>query len=143
MTDSPNPDAWRSTIRRRVLIVAVMFSAWATAIEARLIYLQVYCHDDYVAKARSQQIRTVVLPAIRGDIVDRDNRVLATSVDVETIYAVPSEIGKDKEKRKSTALALCKALDDCTADFKASLVDRLSTPKPFQFVKRHVTPEEA
>ena len=53
MTDSPNPDAWRSTIRHRVLIVAVVFTAWAAAIEARLIYLQVYRHDEYVTKARA------------------------------------------------------------------------------------------
>ncbi len=139
MTDSPNPDAWRSTIRRRILVVAVMFTLWAAGIEARLIYLQVYRHDDYVLKARRQQLRTQTLPAIRGDIVDRDNRVLATSVDVETIYAVPSEI----DDKKGTASALCKKLDDCTADFKASLMDRLSTSKPFAYVKRHVTPEEA
>ncbi len=138
MTDSPNPDAWRSTIRRRILVVAVMFTLWAAGIEARLIYLQVYRHDDYVLKARRQQLRTQTLPAIRGDIVDRDNRVLATSVDVETIYAVPSEI----DDKKGTASALCKKLDDCTADFKASLMDRLSTSKPFAYVKRHVTPEE-
>ena len=99
MTDSPHPDAWRSTIRRRILIVAVMFTLWAAGIEARLIYLQVYRHDDYVAKARSQQVRTVVLPAIRGDIVDRDNHVLATSADVETIYAVPTEIDDPRRHR--------------------------------------------
>ena len=141
MTDSPNPDAWRSTIRRRILIVAVLFTAWAAGIEARLVYLQVFHHDEYVAKAKRQQVRTQTLPAIRGDILDRDNRVLATSVDVETIYAVPSEI--EINDRRGTASALCKALDDCTSDFKASLVDRLSTAKPFQYVKRHVTPEEA
>jgi len=139
MADAPNPDAWRSTIRRRILIVAVLFTMWAAAIEARLVYLQVYRHDDYVSKAVRQHNRTLPVPAMRGDIVDRDNRVLATSVDVETVYAVPSEI----DDPKGTASALCKAFDDCSADLKASLVDRLSTSRPFQYVKRHVTPEEA
>ena len=37
-------------------------------------------------------MRTLTVPALRGDIVDRDNRVLATSASVDTIYAVPSEI---------------------------------------------------
>ena len=84
MADAPNPDAWRSTIRRRILVVAVIFAAWAVGIEARLVYLQVYRHDDYVTKAERQQVRTLTVPAIRGDILDRDNRVLATSADVET-----------------------------------------------------------
>ena len=103
----------------------MLFIAWAAGIEARLVYLQVYRHDDYVAKAKRQQMRTLTLPAIRGDIVDRDNRVLATSVDVESIYAVPSEI--DDNDRRAPPSALCKALEDCTADFRATLVDRLST----------------
>jgi cell division protein FtsI (penicillin-binding protein 3) len=139
MADAPHPDAWRSTIRRRILIVAVLFTVWAAAIEARLVYLQVYRHDEYVSKAVRQHNRTLTVPAMRGEIVDRDNRVLATSVDVATIYAVPSEI----DDPKGTASALCKALEDCGADLKASLVDRLSTSKPFQYVKRHVSPEEA
>src|SRR5690348_3212812 len=96
MTDAPNPDAWRSTIRRRILVLAVMFATWATCIEARLIYLQVYRHDEYVKTAERQHMRTLSLPAMRGDILDRDNRVLATSADVETIYAVPSEIDDPK-----------------------------------------------
>jgi cell division protein FtsI (penicillin-binding protein 3) len=139
MADAPHPDAWRSTIRRRILIVAVLLAVWAAAIEARLINLQVYRHDEFVSKAVRQHNRTLTVPAMRGDIVDRDNRVLATSVDVATIYAVPSEI----DNPKGTASALCKALEDCGADLKASLVDRLSTSRPFQYVKRHVTPEEA
>ena len=139
MADMPNPDAWRSTIRTRILVVAMIFIAWAVGIEARLVYLQVYRHDDYVAKAERQHMRTLTVPAIRGDILDRDNRVLATSADVETIYAVPSEI----DDPKSTATAICKALEDCTAEVHASLVDRLSKARPFQYVKRHVTPEEA
>jgi cell division protein FtsI (penicillin-binding protein 3) len=139
MSDAPHSDAWRSTIRRRILIVAVLLAVWAAAIEARLINLQVYRHDEFVSKAVRQHNRTLTVPAMRGDIVDRDNRVLATSVDVATIYAVPSEI----DDPKGTASALCKALEDCGADLKASLVDRLSTLKPFQYVKRHVTPEEA
>ena len=46
-----------------------------------------------MARAERQQNRHDHAPAKRGDIVDRKGRVLATSVDADTIYAVPSEIG--------------------------------------------------
>src|SRR6266496_3062195 len=139
MADTPNPDAWRATLRHRVLWILLLFIAWATAIEARLVYLQVYRHDDYVAKAERQHMRTLTLAAIRGDIVDRENRVLATSANVETIYAVPTEI----DDARGTATTLCHALEDCTKDFLSMLTDRLSKSRPFQYVKRHVSPEEA
>ena len=139
MPESPNPDAWRGTIRRRLMLVIALFLTWATGIEARLAYLQLYRHDDYVAKADRQYMRTLPLPAIRGDIVDRNNRVLATSADVETIYAVPTDI----DDAAQTTKALCSALDDCTPDFRAMLTDRLGKSRPFQYVKRHVTPHEA
>src|SRR5215475_597042 len=121
MAETPNPDAWRATLQRRVIWILVVFFAWTAGIEARLVYLQVYRHDEYVAKAERQHMRTLTLAAIRGDIVDRENRVLATSADVDTVYAVPTEI----DDPKSTATALCHALKDCTRDFLASLTDRL------------------
>jgi cell division protein FtsI (penicillin-binding protein 3) len=142
MAETPTPDAWRATLRRRVLCILVAFVAWTAGIEYRLVYLQVYRHDEYVAKARRQQVRTRTLAAIRGDIVDRQNRVLATSADVESVYAVPTEI--DEKDTKRTATALCHALKDCTPEFLATLTNRLSNEeREFQFVKRHVSPEEA
>ena len=69
-----------------------MVGLWVAGIEARLVYLQVDRHDDLVARAERQHERTQSAPAKRGDIVDRHGRVLASSVDADTIYAVPSEI---------------------------------------------------
>ncbi len=139
MVETPQPDAWRSALRTRLIAVLIVFLTWSAGIEARLVYLQVYRHDDYVAKAERQHMRTITVPALRGDIVDRNDRVLATSADVSTIYAVPTEI----DDPKGTARALCHALDDCTPEFAAQLVDRFSRQRPFQYVKRHVSPEEA
>ena len=62
------------------------------AIEARLVYLQVVQHAELTARAERQQSRTIEAPAKRGDILDRHGRILAYSVDADTIYAVPTEI---------------------------------------------------
>src|SRR5690242_5264293 len=113
MADTPTPDAWRATLRRRVLWILIVFVAWTAGIEARLVYLQVYRHDDYVARAGRQQMRTFQLAAMRGDIVDRESRMLATSAQVQSVYAVPTEI----DDPGGTAAALCRALKDCTPEF--------------------------
>jgi cell division protein FtsI (penicillin-binding protein 3) len=133
------PDTWRRTIRRRLAIVLTLFAAWGITIEGRLLYLQVYQHDAYVARAKRQHKRTLDVAAKRGDILDRNDRVLAFSVDADSIYAVPSEIA-DPGK---TSAALCAVLDGCDAEFRATLRERLSRPRPFAWVKRHVSPAEA
>ena len=112
---------------------------WVVAIEVRLIVLQVMQHDQLVARAERQQMSTVVAPAKRGEIFDRNGRLLAYSVDADTIYAVPTEI-TDAAK---TAAALCDALEDCTRKSREELRDRLSQSKSFVFVRRRASPMQA
>jgi cell division protein FtsI (penicillin-binding protein 3) len=130
---------WRPTISRRVLTAAAMFAVWTLGIEARLVYLQVISHEDLSARAERQSMRTIPSPAKRGEIYDRDGRLLAYSVDADTIYAVPSEI----DDAKATAAALCRALDGCAAKDQKALAERLGSERHFQYVKRRVTPLEA
>jgi cell division protein FtsI (penicillin-binding protein 3) len=130
---------WRPTLRRRVLVAAALLVAWTLAIEARLVHLQVVQHDDLRARAERQQMRTVATPAKRGEIRDRHGRVLAYSVDADSIYAVPTEVAN----APAAAAALCGALDDCTPRERETLVERLSRQRPFVYVRRHVSPVEA
>ncbi len=130
---------WRPVIERRLLVAAAVLAAWSVGIEARLIYLQVINHEDLVTRAARQHMRTITAPAKRGEIVDRRGRLLAYSVDADTIYAVPHEIADPAR----TAAALCGALDDCSTRDCAELAERLSGDKQFQYVKRRATPLEA
>ena len=141
MADAPHPDAWRATVRRRLVVVAVILATWATGVQARLVWLQVHEHDRFVLKAERQQSRTLVLPAMRGTITDREGRTLATSADVETVYAVPTEI----ENPEITARKLCQVLEGCASSREQydALVERLSKQRSFAYVKRQVSPDEA
>ena len=56
MADKPTID-WRTTLKRRLVIAAVLFLAWSAAIEARLVYLQVFRHDELTVRAERQQMR--------------------------------------------------------------------------------------
>jgi cell division protein FtsI (penicillin-binding protein 3) len=131
--------AWRDLFRRRILVAACMLGIWASAIEARLVYLQVFRYADLQARAERQQNRTIPAPAKRGEIVDRHGRILAFSVDTDSIYAVPPEIADAKQ----AAAALCGALGDCAPSEQSALVERLGRQRPFVFVRRQVPPEAA
>lgn len=141
MADAPHPDAWRATVRSRLAVMAVIFGFWAAGVQARLVWLQVHEHKRLAKKAEDQVGRRHVLPALRGTIFDRDGRVLATSADADTVYAVPSQV----DDAKATARKLCDALAECRTrkgGYEA-LVERLSKPGPFAFVQRKIAPEES
>jgi cell division protein FtsI (penicillin-binding protein 3) len=135
----PTSDSWRLTVRRRLLVAAALLMLWATGIEARLVYLQVHRSADLRARAERQQMRTIDISAKRGDILDRHGRVLAYSVDADSVYAVPSEI----EDAGKAAASLCGAFGDCSPKEQDGLAKRLGQPRAFVYVRRQVNPAQA
>jgi cell division protein FtsI (penicillin-binding protein 3) len=130
---------WRDTLRSRMLICAVMLAAWTVAIEARLLYLQVLEHGDMMARANRQQLRTIKLPAKRGEIVDRAGNLLAYSVDADTIAADPSDIDNPDD----VAARVCAALDECGAQQRQLMAERLRGKGQFAYLARQVSFDEA
>jgi cell division protein FtsI (penicillin-binding protein 3) len=121
------------------MVVGALFALWTIGIEARLFYLQVVEHAELKARADRQQLDTIDVPAKRGEILDRHGRVLAYSVDADTIFANPRENG-DPER---TAALVCGALDKCDAAQRQSMVKALRKDARFVYLARKVTPEEA
>ncbi|AOF87135.1 penicillin-binding protein 2 [Hydrogenophaga sp. RAC07] len=92
MTELRNVEADLAQFRTRLLVIglAVVFAFGLVA--ARMVYLQVVRHDDLLAQAESN--RTAVLPVVpnRGQIVDRNGRVLATNYSAYTLEITPSRV---------------------------------------------------
>lgn len=130
---------WRVTLKRRIVVAAGLLGLWVAGIEGRLVYLQGFRYADLTARAARQQSGSRPTPAKRGDILDRRGHLLATSVDVDSIYAVPSEIHDEEE----TVGKLCDAFGDCSARERAALTDRLRNQRFFAYVRRQVSPDGA
>ncbi|MEO7192870.1 MAG: penicillin-binding protein [Vicinamibacterales bacterium] len=142
MAEEIRPDAsWRPSIKRRTVVLLSLLAAWTTIIEARLVVLQVVQHDELVRRTTRQQQSRIILEPMRGDISDRDGKLLAYSVYADAIVADPS-IVEDADK---TVKLLCSALRDCTAKDRQDLTEKLSGDKRFQYVRRSraVSPEQA
>jgi penicillin-binding protein 2 len=60
----------------RVAILGGVALAMFAIVFFRLWYLQVLSGDKYLAEASNNQVRDIVVPAPRGDILDRNGRVL-------------------------------------------------------------------
>src|SRR6202795_1867984 len=76
----------------RLYILSGLLCFWLLAICLRLVYLQIFCYGDFARRAQHQQQRSFDLSPKRGVIFDRAGRELAMSIQVDSAFAVPTEI---------------------------------------------------
>ena len=89
----------------------------------------------YQALATKQHALVVDIPAPRGEVLDAQGRALAVSADADSIWANPREIRDVTETAEKLAAIL--------GESAASLEAKLSSPRRFIWLDRHVTPELA
>ena len=132
--------SWRQSVKQRVLVVFACLTLWVAAIEARLVQLQVFQHDELETRARRHQEQRVPLEATRGDILDRNGEMLAYSVEARSIVADPSLV----VDKPTTATKVCAALGDCSAKERKDLQDKLSRSTRYEVIRRSqaVSPEQ-
>lgn len=92
MTELRNVDADIWQFRQRVIVFALAVLFAFGLIVARMTWLQVTRHEEFMAQAESN--RTAVLPVVpnRGQIVDREGRVLASNYSAYTLEITRSQI---------------------------------------------------
>jgi cell division protein FtsI/penicillin-binding protein 2 len=81
---------------KRLLIIAAVGLVWMLAVFGRLGYLQLFRHSEYMARAQRQQKRVIEITPKRGAIYDRNMHPLAMSLQVDSTFAIPSELGENK-----------------------------------------------
>jgi cell division protein FtsI/penicillin-binding protein 2 len=91
---------------RRLWGLALCLGLGFGALAARLVYLQVLCHDELLAKAQQNTQREFLLEPRRGDILDARGNLLATSIFVKTICADPTLIGNHQAEVASAIAPL-------------------------------------
>lgn len=106
---------------RRAFWVAIGLVAWMLLIGARLVQLQVTRHEDLSARARNQQLGAIETSPMRGQVLDRQGRELARSIDTESFFADPSEITNPDETARRIA--------SITGQDRAELTNRLRNAK--------------
>jgi cell division protein FtsI (penicillin-binding protein 3) len=121
----------------RAKLVQILLGAAFLALIVRAIYLQVVTTDFLKDQGDARFSITLSLPASRGKIFDRNGVVLAASIPVRSIWAVP-DTAKNASKEKLEALA--KLLDIKPAELRKKLENE---DKTFVYLKRQVPLEIA
>ena len=78
----------RPPVTRLVAMLALIVFAFA-GIVVRLASLQVRDNPELEALGLQQRIRSIPLPAVRGEIVDRSGVALAVSREARDVYVDP------------------------------------------------------
>jgi cell division protein FtsI (penicillin-binding protein 3) len=126
--------------RVRFSLICLFFLSWAILIAARLFWLQVVHHGEFLERARQQQQRTFDVAPRRGVLYDRNLRELAMTVQVDSIFAVPSEIA-DKQAAAHALAAIVHIDPDDAQTAEEQIAARLDIGHNFAWVARRVTTE--
>jgi cell division protein FtsI (penicillin-binding protein 3) len=124
--------------RLRMMLLALAISLWGLVIGIRLVQLQVLGRDFFEQQGARQSERTLNLYPRRGPILDREGRPLAVSVDAESLYAVPQDVGDPRE----TAAALARALS-LDAAGRREIEAKLRRKAAFVWIERKLDPVTA
>ena len=123
--------------RWRVLALVLVAVLLAGMVWSRLAYWQVIRHVDLAADAQAQYHELVPLPAIRGEVFDRNMKQLVVNTTVYSAFVSPDQIPDDQRARVATALATVLGAD-------AGNVNKiLASGKKFAYIARRFSKDKA
>ena len=119
----------------RLVMVAGVFLLGYLAIDLRLIDLTLMRTKPVEEMAADREdVRPLTKP-LRGDILDRNGELIATSIKMSSLYADATLVANKEEVARDIA----GILPDVA---KADILQKLSSEKKFVWLKRNITPKQ-
>lgn len=124
---------------RRAAVLGLLIVLAGVGI-VRLAYWQVVRGPDLAARAQAQIQHATSEPALRGDILDRYGRVLATTTYRDTLAAWPNTIGDEEREVVVDRLAVILGLDEAG---RLAMMDTLDPESKYATLARELTEEQS
>jgi cell division protein FtsI (penicillin-binding protein 3) len=125
--------------RRLTWLIAILL-CWGAAVFIKLVSIQIFHHAKYVADARRQQEQKITLPAVRGNIYDRNGHPLAMSVSADSVSVNPLQVPDLSVAAELLAINL---KDVNQEELYERMRWQAENHKGFLVVKKHITPAES
>lgn len=125
----------------RVLFVAAFIGFWMLVISARLVYLQFSQYENLANRARQQQQNAIETSPQRGELLDRQERQLARSVQTVSLFLDPD--GLDAATLDRNAQQIAKSLNLKQADLAKEFHDAAAAKKRFIWIARRLDADVA
>jgi cell division protein FtsI/penicillin-binding protein 2 len=119
--------------RRRILTLLVFLLCADLVLFSRLVYWQAFRHDDLSRMAAAYHDDQLVLPAVRGKIVDRNGDLLVTNTPVFSIYASPDQIAQPDKPLEAARLGRVLHMDP------SAVLTLLQSSRMFVYLERRVS----
>jgi penicillin-binding protein 2 len=98
VTELKNIERELSRFRTRLVAAAAFVLFGFSLLGARLVYLQVFKHEELQTQAENNRIAVVPVTPNRGLIVDRNGVVLANNYSAYTLEITPAKLQADLEQ---------------------------------------------
>lgn len=79
-------------IHARLIALVVLLVLMSIALLTRIWYLQIYQHQRFDVLSKDNRVRLIPEPPVRGQIYDRNGKVLAENIPVFTLEILPLEV---------------------------------------------------
>lgn len=139
----PRPQLGAPAVRHRFLVIGIMLVILALA--GRLLWVQGLNSQAPAEQAIKERTVTRVIPALRGDILDRSGAVLATSVQRYDLWVNQKQVGQylatSKRAPEKGIPAAAKALAPVLGWSVQDTTTRLTGDRGFQYLVKGVTPQ--
>jgi len=132
---STNPKEDGFNLELRVYVIQYLVLAVFIALGIRFYVLQVARHEDYQARAENNRIREIPIPAPRGAIFDRNDKLLVDNNPAFNVVVTPEDITNKEE----TLNALVENLDVDRGEVLAELNDPLRAKSQPILVKQNAS----
>ncbi len=119
---------------RKYFFIIVLFMCYL-GLAVQLARIQMLEQKKYAALAKSQHYKRVEIPARRGAILDRNGRILAQTLQINSVYADATEVVDVGRASKELGKVLGIKPD--------KIRTTLNKEKKFVWLKRKVSPKEA
>ena len=127
--------SFKEKVKLRIFFLFILFILAWSILFVRLIYLHFLESKRVKSIAKKQYKKILKISGRRGSIFDRSGNILAISIEVESLFAMPKKI-KNKSK-------LVNILSSILKEDKNTLLKKLSKSKSFVFLKRKLSPKIA
>jgi len=128
----------RKDITGRLLVLKLSLSLFFVIVAARLVKIQIIDAQKFQSIARKQYEQKFTLPAIRGNLYDRDGRVLVSNTMYVSFAADPKIIG-DYDQRVAETFA--RVFEESKGHYLSKL--RSAVSRRFVWLERRVSPSTA
>ncbi len=125
-------------IRKKTVIMMLAVTVVLAALVVRVAYWQIIRGEELSAKAKAQQQGSSIITASRGNIYDRNGKVLAESASVNTLICNPEDIKEDGD-----AEVIAARLSPVIDMDRDKITELITKDNRYQVIKKRLTTEEA